>query len=68
MHNKIIIIIYNNVQVPAGKPGIFVKDVVAGVVQVSLAPSSGLLSDLFKPATAMVEDPNVASERIANPF
>jgi len=54
--------------VPAGKPGIFVKDVVAGVVQVSLAPSSGLLSDLFKPATAMVEDPNVASERIANPF
>ena len=52
----------------SGTPGIFIKHVVDGVVQLMLAPRSGLAANIIKPASGeMVDDPGVALVRAANP-
>lgn len=50
-----------------GKPGIWVKDVVGGVVTSKRAPVSGKLSELLRPASEILEDPRVEECRKKNP-
>ena len=56
-----------------GRPGVWTLQVVSGdeddntVVQRTLAPSSGLLVDLLRPATMLLEDPHIAGIRMKNP-
>lgn len=51
-----------------GQPGIFTKDVGAdGIIKVTLAPTSGKVSDLLQKATSSSEDPVVGILRKTNP-
>ena len=43
------------------------KDVVDGKVESSALPPSGKMCDMLKQACVMVQDPNVAACRLANP-
>jgi hypothetical protein len=51
----------------SNRPGAWIKEVVDGVLTTTLVPTKGLVQDLLKPAVAVVEDPNVALCRMANP-
>lgn len=50
----------------AGKPGIWLKEVVDGAVRATVVPAEGKVCDLLKPATAIVDDPRVAVCRTEN--
>ena len=49
-----------------GKPGLWMLDVVEGVVTRTLASAQGQLSDLLRVATAIVADPRVDDIRGTN--
>jgi hypothetical protein len=52
----------------SGRPGVWVKQAVQGAVVAKLAPSSGALDDLLKPALGAVSgDPRVEQVRALNP-
>ena len=51
----------------AGCPGVWTKDVVDGVVVATLAPPSGPLHALLRPAIAIQPDPRVDGIRHRNP-
>eukprot|EP00927_Polykrikos_kofoidii_P072277 TRINITY_DN68411_c0_g1_i1.p1 TRINITY_DN68411_c0_g1~~TRINITY_DN68411_c0_g1_i1.p1 ORF type:complete len:359 (-),score=65.35 TRINITY_DN68411_c0_g1_i1:185-1261(-) len=51
----------------SGRPGIWLKEVVDGVVVGRPVPAEGRLSDLLKVADGLVDDPRVESCRNANP-
>ncbi len=51
----------------SGTPGLWVLDVVDGVVQRTLAPAQGQLSDLLRPAGEIVVDPRADAVRGKNP-
>ncbi|CAM9451248.1 unnamed protein product [Ectocarpus fasciculatus] len=51
-----------------GVPGIWIKDVVDGKVVTSLCPSKGKITELFRFAVDIVEDPRLSSIRAANPL
>jgi hypothetical protein len=40
----------------SGVPGVWIKEVVDGKVERTLCPSEGLVSDLLRPATEIIED------------
>jgi dipeptidase E len=50
-----------------GSPAIWTKDVVDGKLKVVLAPSTGKLADLLRPATEIVQDPRIDVLRKINP-
>jgi dipeptidase E len=51
----------------AGRPGVWMLDVVDGAVEMRLAPDSGLVSDLLRPAELITQDPRLAFYRRQNP-
>ena len=50
-----------------GTPGIWLKEVVDGAVRASLVAPTGRVCDILRPATAIDEDPRVATARLENP-
>merc|ERR1712232_871547 len=50
-----------------GVPGVWLKEVVDGKVVSRLLPSSGLLSDILRPAKEIIQDPRIPALRRANP-
>ena len=51
----------------AGRPGVWTKDVVEGVVVATLAPPSGSLASLLRPATSLIVDSRLEEVRRLNP-